>query len=103
MSGPSDIKIQKAGEAEIGNAQVRSPASDLDRLASSSHPFAPSFQPTPRNNPLPSFLPRAALGFMDSWLLGHSSVSFITAGALVCPCCDRFVAASSAVQPSPAP
>ena len=33
MSGPSNIKIQKTGAEEIGNAQVRMPASDLDRYA----------------------------------------------------------------------
>jgi head-tail adaptor len=33
MSGPSNIKIQKAGAEEIGNAQVRSPAADLERWA----------------------------------------------------------------------
>jgi|LakMenEpi03Aug12_release.lakeMendotaPanAssembly.Ray.scaffolds.fasta_scaffold107493_4 hypothetical protein len=31
MSGPSNIKIQKTGAVEVGNAQVRSPASDLER------------------------------------------------------------------------
>ena len=31
MSGPSNIKIQKTGAEEVGNAQVRSPASDLER------------------------------------------------------------------------
>jgi hypothetical protein len=31
MSGPSNIKIQKAGAEEIGNAHVSSPASDLER------------------------------------------------------------------------
>ena len=33
MSGPSNIKIQKTGAEEVGNAQVRSPASDLERSA----------------------------------------------------------------------
>jgi hypothetical protein len=31
MSGPSNIKIQKMGAEEVGNAQVSSPASDLER------------------------------------------------------------------------
>jgi hypothetical protein len=31
MSGPSNIKIQKTGAEEVGNAQVRSPAYDLER------------------------------------------------------------------------
>jgi hypothetical protein len=31
MSGPSNIKIQKTGAEEVGNAQVGSPASDLER------------------------------------------------------------------------
>ena len=31
MSEPSNIKIQKTAAEEIGNAQVRSPASDLER------------------------------------------------------------------------
>jgi len=31
MSGPSNIKIKKMGAEEIGNAEVRSPASDLER------------------------------------------------------------------------
>ena len=31
MSRPSNIKIQKTGAEEIGNAEVRSPASDLER------------------------------------------------------------------------
>ena len=31
MSGPSNIKIQKTGAEEVGNAHVRWPASDLER------------------------------------------------------------------------
>jgi hypothetical protein len=31
MSGPSNIKIKKTGAEEIGNAEVLSPASDLER------------------------------------------------------------------------
>lgn len=31
MSGPSNVKIQKAGAEEIGNAQVRGPAAGLER------------------------------------------------------------------------
>jgi hypothetical protein len=31
MSGPSNIKIQKTGAEEVGDAQVRVPASDLER------------------------------------------------------------------------
>jgi hypothetical protein len=31
MSGPSNIKIQKTGAEEVGNAQVSSPASHLER------------------------------------------------------------------------
>ena len=31
MNGPSNIKIQKAGAEEIGNAHICSPASDLQR------------------------------------------------------------------------
>lgn len=31
MNGPSNIKIQKAGAEEIGNAHICSPASDLER------------------------------------------------------------------------
>jgi hypothetical protein len=31
MNGPSNIKIQKAGAEEIGNAHVCSPAADLGR------------------------------------------------------------------------
>jgi len=31
MSGSSYIKIQKTGAEEVGNVQVRSPASDLER------------------------------------------------------------------------
>jgi hypothetical protein len=31
MSVPSNIKIQKTGAEEVGNAQVRSTASDLER------------------------------------------------------------------------
>jgi hypothetical protein len=33
MSRPSNIKIQKAGAVELGNAQLGSPASYLERLA----------------------------------------------------------------------
>lgn len=31
MSGPSNIKVQKTGAEEVGNAQVPSPAPDLER------------------------------------------------------------------------
>jgi len=31
MSGPSNIKMQKTGAEEVGNAHVRWPASDLER------------------------------------------------------------------------
>jgi len=33
MSGPSNIKIQKTGAEEVGNAEDRLPASDLERSA----------------------------------------------------------------------
>jgi hypothetical protein len=32
-SAPSNIKIQKTGAEEVGNTQVRLPASDLERYA----------------------------------------------------------------------
>ena len=31
MSGPSNIKMQKAGAEEVGNANLRWPASELER------------------------------------------------------------------------
>ena len=42
MSGPSNIKIQKTGAVEVGNAQVRSPASDLECWAEQGYAKAAS-------------------------------------------------------------